>query len=404
MELANHHMPHTWKGIKNVEMAKQLIDYGILLTWRDMKQLPKVFSLADRQMILRHFALRLGERVNDRLAAEILMESLLVWLAQGTSEIELNSFLSELLLQPNYFEACTALVEIAVTAEVSDLSHGEDIISMAVCLICELGKVIQKIHDEQPDSLPEADKMMQHISTFLLSVSNSNNNVIRLSLINYFGVTEAHLNHKPGFNRILGRFGHTVLEHLFSALFNKKTESVALQYMLDNLPFFLEADPGNQRIIFETFKFYMLKKPERFMLFVHMIARQFHSVAPDELRTAQKVFLQHLAMLLKVASEVNHKDLGRELITAIGGSRPSRDKDEIVALILNDKTIRPAFQDVLRKTHVGQQASGSASAQEDTSSSAFRSSKRGRKPSFTKTSTLRTIEQVSFLGTQNIAS
>lgn len=383
-----------WKTIKTLEQAKELVDYGVLLTWRDMKSIAKVFNESEQQALVRHFAIRLGERVSDRFSEEILIETLLIWLAHGATEPIFNAFLEELLLQPNAAEACNTLVEVAITVEISDLSHQEDIFAMAVALICELGLAVQSIKRQYPEEFPHADKLLSNIATYLLSVSNSSNNCIRLSLIHYFGVTEHASPAKPGFNRVLGRFGHTVMEHLFSLLFNKKTEAVALQYLLENIPYVLEADAQSQKILHETFKFYMLKRPERFALFVQTFTKYLQGLDAETVRGAMRTYMQHLGVLLRVASEVNHKDLGRELMLALGSFEDSPDRQEIIEQILRDPSMRPSFQESIKKLQ------HSATLEE---TGAFRSSKRGRKPSFAKTGALKTIDQVSFLGTQQAA-
>ena len=135
-------------------------------------------------------------------------------------------------------DACFVMVELALTAEVSDQENSESIFSSAVALVCELGSLLQEVEKAYPGELGERiHKLLEHISTYLLSVSNSSNNCIRLSLLSYFSNLERGLSHKPSFNRIMARFGHTILEHLFALLFfnNKKTEGVALQFLLDNL-------------------------------------------------------------------------------------------------------------------------------------------------------------------------
>src|SRR5690606_26461565 len=109
---------------------------------------------------------------------------------------------------------------------------------------------------------PKAQALLDHIATYLLSVSNTNSSCIRLSLLHYFGVTEHGSSNKLYFNRVMSRFGHTVLDHLFALLFRKKSEAVALQYLVENLPYVLGADRHSQRIVHETFKHYMLKEPE----------------------------------------------------------------------------------------------------------------------------------------------
>lgn len=289
MESVND-LPASWRSVKGLEEAKQLVDFGILLAWKDMKHVRKVLSDDELQDLVRYFAVRLAERVENRLPEEILIESVLIVMANTEDEEILNSFLEELLHQPNRMEACFTLVELAITAEISDIDHIDDIFAFAVALICELGNIIQTVEKEYPGELGDKSrKLLEHITTYLLSVSNSNNNCIRLSLIQYFGSLEKGLNHKPGFNRIMGRFGHTILEHLFTLLFNKKTEAVALQFLLDNIPYVLEADNHSQRILHETWKYYMLKKPERFALFIQTLTKHLVELPEDSISTCRKV-------------------------------------------------------------------------------------------------------------------
>ena len=216
----------TWKNFKNLDDAQTMVDQGILLSWKDMKHLKKTLSHQELVSLMKYFAIRMAERVESRLPEEILVESLLILMANAQEEDILNAFLEELVQQPNRMEACVMLVELAITVDVSESEHYEDIYSIAVALVCELGQILQYIEKEYPGELEmDTAKLLDHISTYLLSVSNSNNNCIRLSLIHYFGSLEAGRTVKPGFNRIMGRFGHTVLEHLFTLLFNKKDGS-----------------------------------------------------------------------------------------------------------------------------------------------------------------------------------
>ena len=52
-------LPSSWKGTKTVDESKQLIDYGVMLKWRDMRTLRRSFTEADEQEVVRHFARRL---------------------------------------------------------------------------------------------------------------------------------------------------------------------------------------------------------------------------------------------------------------------------------------------------------------------------------------------------------
>ncbi len=392
-------VPGTWKSFKSLEEARGLVDRGVLLTWKDAKHVRKVLNAKDMQELMKYFAIRMAERVESRLPEEILIESLLILMANSQEEEILNAFLEELVQQPNRMEACVTLVELAITADVSESVHYDDIFSIAVALICELGQILQMIEREYPGELQmDTYKLLDHISTYLLSVSNSNNNCIRLSLIHYFGTLEAGKSYKPGFNRIMGRFGHTILEHLFTLLFNKKTEAIALQFLLENIPFVLEADNHSQKILHETWKYYMLKKPERFALFIQTLTSHLVGQPLHEKFLARKVFLQHLGVLLRIVSEVNHKDLGREIMCAIGAFNEDPYRNELIGLIVKDKAIRENFRNLCARM-----VDSTNAEQIVDEADGFRSSKRGRKPSFAKADKTRPIYQATFLGHQQAA-
>lgn len=389
----------TWKSFKSLDEAKTLVDRGILLSWKDAKHVRKVLNAKDMQELMKYFAVRMAERVESRLPEEILIESLLILMANSQEEEILNAFLEELVQQPNRMEACVTLVELAITAEVSETDHYDDIFSIAVALICELGQILQMIEREYPGELQmDTNKLLDHISTYLLSVSNSNNNCIRLSLIHYFGTLEAGKSYKPGFNRIMGRFGHTILEHLFTLLFSKKTEAIALQFLLENIPFVLEADNHSQKILHETWKYYMLKKPERFALFIQTLTNHLVSQPLREKILARKVFLQHLGVLLRIVSEVNHKDLGREIMCAIGSFNEDPYRNELISMIVKDKAIRENFRNLCARM-----VDATNAEQIVDEADGFRSSKRGRKPSFARADKTRPIYQATFLGHQHAA-
>lgn len=385
---------NSWKGTKGFEQAQGLIDLGVMLRWRDMRTIRRVMNAADEEAAIRHFAKRLVERYKNRLAVEILVESLLVWLANAGSEKLMHAFLEELFAQAGCEDSCWILVEVALTSELSDSTHDGEIFDMAVAMICEMGISIFQYNKQYPGEFSRAQGLLDHIATYLLSVSNANSSCIRLSLVHYFGLTEHQTTNHQSFNRVMGRFGHTVLDHLFNLLFKKRSEAVALQFLLENLPFFLEADRHSQRIVHETFKFYMLKQPERFVLFVHAFAERLTD-AGEDFDQAANVFMQHLVLLLKVSSEVNHKVLGREFMTAVLKFRYLPGCREIIDHVRSDESIRKPFKDLLDGMAMESGISNDTVAQ-------FRSNKRGRKPSFARAEGLGTLHQVAYLGSIDV--
>lgn len=387
-------MPLQWKSITTVDEAKQLVDCGILLRWSDMRHFKKIFDDQGQVDIVRHFASRLGERVEEgRLSEEILIESVLIILTNRGNDELLNSFIEELLLQPNYVEASLTLVEVSIGFDLSVMEHGDEIFAMAVGVICELGIVIQQIQESHAGNFENANQVLDHIATYLLSVSNSNNSCIRLSLINYFGYSELD-GQKSGFNRIMGRFGYTVLELLFNMLFQKRTEAMSLQYLLENIPYMLEGDQNCQKILHETWKFYMLKKPDRFSLFIKTLSGYLKSLNHDRFNKSKDIFLQHMGALLKIVSDVNHKNLVQEILYIIVDFDGCNAKEQMIDKIKKDGTIRSSYKEFLNKLLDSEVIEGT---------SALRPAKRGRRPSFARVEDVKTLQQVTFLGQRNMA-
>ncbi|MCH2192496.1 MAG: hypothetical protein MK188_16440, partial [Gammaproteobacteria bacterium] len=121
-----------WKTFKTLAEAQELIDQGVLMSWKDAKHVKKVLSDKELESLMTYFAVRMAERVESRLPEEILIESLLILMANCHEEAILNAFLEELVQQPNRMEACVTLVELAITVDVSESEHHEDIFSIAV--------------------------------------------------------------------------------------------------------------------------------------------------------------------------------------------------------------------------------------------------------------------------------
>ena len=387
-------MPRSWRGVTTLDQAKEHIDIGVLLTWREVRSVRRNLGEEAETEVIRHFARRLVERTNGRLQAEMTVESVMLWLTSASSEKLLHTFLEGLFAQPGCDEACWVLVEIALTAEPADTDHGGSMFEMAVAMICELGLSLQEYNKAFPGEFKRANQLLDYIATYLLSVSNANSICIRLSLLHYFGVFEHDLRHKSYLNRVMGRFGHTVLDHLFTLLFTKRSEAVALQFLVENLPFILEADNSSQKIVHETFKNYMLKHPERFSLFAQTFAEALANSDDASFANAGKVFLQHLAAMLRVVSDVNHKTLARELSVAVVKFKCAHDFAEIIQTLRQDPEIRQPLLSSLEKL-LSDKAIESSSSDKVVE---IRLSRRGRRPAFSRSEGLGTMNQVTYLG------
>jgi len=387
-------IPGSWKGTHSLDQACRLIDYGVLLRWRDMRTLRRAFSDADEATVMRHFARRLVERCAVRLQTEFLVESALIWMANAASEKLVNVFLEELFAQAGCEDACRVLVEVALTLELTDSSHGDEIFDMAVALVCEMGLSIFEYHKKYPGEFPKALSLLDHTATHLLAKSNVNSGSIRLSLLHYFGVIEHGTAQHNAVSRLMNRFGHTVLDQLFMLLFKKRSEAVALQFLIENLPYVLEADHAVQKIVHATFRNYMLKQPERFCLFLQAFADDLSCRDEASFTLSKQQFLHHLAVLFRVVSEVNQRQLAGELVTALSKFSDFAGLSMVIKNLESDPNMRSHFVGQIKEAVANVGPDEEAHGINVTS---FRTNRRGRRPSFARAEGLGTMHQVHYL-------
>lgn len=384
-----------WKDVADILGARRAIDTGCLLMWSDAKQLVRKLDETTQAEVVRHITLRLSERWNDRLAAEILVDSLLVILVTASKESLLAAFLEEVINGRDFENVARVFVEISLTTEVTDDEREITARATSVALICELGFNIQHIEDEYPGQLERGRALLDHIATYLLSVGNTSIPAVRLSLLRYFSNSEYGAANKPGFNKIMGRFGHTMYDTLFQQLFFKKNEAIALQYLLENIPTALEAAGDSQAILHETFKQYMLKNPERFSLFMHEMGNRVLSLNPTEGQfcPAAESYYRHLIALFKVTSDLDHRSLGKEVFSEIVRLESIPGCTPYSAELQKSTQIRRSFRELItgyKKDILGKGRPMIVSQ--------FRLSKRGRKPTLNKKTDVGFLEQVMQLG------
>lgn len=380
--------PIQWNRLKYLDQALTLIDRGITVKWSHLSTVTRRLSEDNQIQLIRHLVQRICADEQDRIHDENTVETLLLWLAFTRKDIYLRSAVEQFFAEPESVRGCMKLIQIGLSSEIADSKHQDDAYAAAVMLICDLGKTIEQKNRSGEESFVDAHKLLPQITTYLLSVSNLNNYVIRLSLLHYFGyMTRGGKNHAE-FDRVMNRFGYTVLEFLFQLLFQKKTEGIALQFLLDNFPFILEAPSSSQRIIHEIFKYYILKQPDRCSLFLQTLGDSLNQESTS--KRARHTFLQHLGALLQVASKINHKPLVYDLLSSI-----YRIKDPFVAE-LSEQIHREAILDEQQSEFAHNLENGIRPAQNPVHF--LRSHKRGRHPSFHRSKVSEVFEQVAILG------
>ena len=169
----------TWKGIKSVSEGMDLIDIGILLEWSDMRTLKRTFSENNQVEIVKHFARRLAERIEDRLAAELIVESLLIWTASNNSEQLIDGFIEAVFEEPDRLLLIKAFTEISLTSDTIESKHYEEMFAVAVSIISQLGINLKFMAMKYPEEFVGHEQVLANIGTYLISVSNNNNSAIR---------------------------------------------------------------------------------------------------------------------------------------------------------------------------------------------------------------------------------
>ncbi len=385
----------SWRSVKKLDRAKELVDFGLILKWKDVKAVLHVLTEAEQAALISHLAERLAERCDDRLATEIVVESILSIVGHLPDEKMLQGFFNTFFKQRNAEEASRILVEIACSSEATDLEYDDEMFSIAIVLICELGLALRRFEAENPGEFENVETCFDHIATYLLSVSNCNNHCVRLSLIAYFGrMNDVDRQSGARLNKILLRFGQTVLDGLMLQLFDKRSEAVALQFLQENLHFWLEADVNVQRIIHESFKHHMLKHPERFVLFLQATTKSLSEVSTDRMTNIRRVYAQHLGALYQVADEVGHRVLGRDVLHNMVQMKDSHSESEILYRLRAHPNLRPQFKEMIAAAL----DTGNIGDVGAVHSMKGKGAKRGRKPSMTSSENLGTMEQVAFLG------
>jgi len=379
----------TWSKASSVDDARRLIDQGVLLMPDVAKKIKKRFDEEASAQITEYFAVRVAESVDIRLSVEMAVESLMVWLTATGESKYIGVFLERFLVVQNRVRAIRAILDVVMNLESAQKGDAHEIFCTGISLICEMGFAIREIGSMYPDLIKDPDQLLHHISAYLLSVSNHSSNHVRLSLLNYFGVTESG-GARNNFHKILDRFGHSMLDFLLRSLFEKKTEAVALRYLQENFGYILNADYTIQKVVFETLKFYMLKKPERFVLFCKEISKCSQSEYWDAGSSAQSIWMRHLALLFSVTSDVNHVKLGSDIFLVLRMHKNNPDYTELVDQLYQDDKTRKQFKELIDFYE-------RPKPKQRSNINLIRGSKRGRKPSLSKAPDMTTVDQVTFL-------
>lgn len=376
----------SWGSVKTIEEAKSLIERLVMVRWQDMNRIKRNLPDAKQAEVIRYFAHILIKKRKDPPAASILIESMLVWMLHHLKEELVTVFLEEILSHERYPTMCSTLIPLLTDLSVSDREHESMIFSLGVLIGCELGvEMVKKLDLQDPAHVAA----IHEISAQLLVVGNRTDLGVRLGLLHYFGALYAVSHSQAHLNNLLRRMGRTVLESLFSLLFQKKTESVALQYLLKHLPYVFSADPYVQVMVHDIFRTYLLRNPDRFLLFMKVFVKEFIETVEDT--ESVKALLQHMGALFALSAEVRNKGLAREFAALLEAFRDVPGFSASIQSLLREPEVRGPYREMCQRLEapVGNKLSPGERY--------YHSHKRGRKPTFSRTKQIHDVGQAAFL-------
>lgn len=210
-------------------------------------------------------------------------------------------------------ETAISLLEIADN-EINDRTTTLPIAEAALVVLTELGLMLANQHGKSALDAKAASHVVEYISTSLLARSNINSTAMRISLIHFLTSCEPSHKSTQQLNRVISRFGHSLLEEMLKGFFDdKKKVTAAFFFLVEHLTSFFSASPKLAEMSHGVLKHYMLKYPYEFPLF---LASYSESLPSDV--NALSLATKHISLLHRAAIDVYQKPLaeaiGRVLI------------------------------------------------------------------------------------------
>ena len=205
-------------------------------------------------------------------------------------------------------EIAIALLDIA-DMEMSGPTSRLPLAETALVMLTEYGLMLANQEGRSGLDPKGASPVVEYISTNLLARSNVNNSAMRISLIHFLSSCQDHRQSTMQLNRVISRFGNTLLEDLLRAFFDdKKKVTAAFFFLVEHLHAFLSSSPALATMSHDVLKHHMLKYPEEFPGFL----AAYFDWSPKDAGTTS-LLARHIAMLYRAAIDVYQRPLAETL-------------------------------------------------------------------------------------------
>jgi hypothetical protein len=197
---------------------------------------------------------------------------------------------------------CEVLFEI-IDQEFSIEENKRKVIAHCLSLVINIG--INKFEENSKikNKLNENNEIIDFITSSLLARGNINNIEIRIAIVYY--LSRIDNNSKINLQKILSRFGQSLLEHVFTKYFSEnETSKTAFLFLADHLKDFLSGSAHLAEMGNAVLQNQMLKNPVEFINFSDKYSDLIYEKL-DELKSLNI----HLSFLLKKSCEINKIEL-----------------------------------------------------------------------------------------------
>ena len=211
-----------------------------------------------------------------------------------------------------YKEVAMAMLHLS-DVELAD-HKGKNTIGHAILvLVTELGLMIAENAKNSSLDPQGASFVVEYVTTSLLARSNLNSNAIRVSLLHYLSRCPLNSNTSSKLNRVISRFGQSLLDDLLQAFFEqKKRGNAAFFFLAEHLSTFFTAAPALAEMSHSVLRHYMLKHPDEFPSFM----ASYSDWVSREHKTLSMT-AQHISLLMKSAADVSQKHLAESLCAVL---------------------------------------------------------------------------------------
>ena len=269
----------------------------------------KLLTLSEKDKIVRHTAeiIRKNYFKNQDFKAQIYKFSVLFGNEHDWEHV--NMFLECLLIGSVNLDFLTKICKkiFAIIDEEYALENSSaNVVGTCLALITEIGAHVKVSLETISGTLKfKSLFFIEFLTSNMLARSNINNETMRIGLVYYFSRVEplSQIN----IQKILSRFGQSLLEHVLHTYFcNSKKSDLAFYFIIEHLDDFIFSSPGLAEMSNSVLQNQMLKHPHDFpMLMKKYISYKLKNI---NYNTAHSLII-HLSFLLKEACEVNQKAL-----------------------------------------------------------------------------------------------